>query len=96
LEENKEWVACVRSRFRTLGAEPLGAARRNAEGGPKGEPSGSERVQRLEGLEALRTIQESLGMEPRDKISQAIEKLVRAIISGKRPQPGNMADLKKR
>ncbi len=26
-------------------AEPLGAARRSAEGDPKGEPSGSERVQ---------------------------------------------------
>ena len=39
---------CFQTTKRTLGAEPRGdGVRRNTEGGPKGEPSGSERVQRL-------------------------------------------------
>ncbi|MAS94025.1 MAG: hypothetical protein CMO55_12590 [Verrucomicrobiales bacterium] len=46
--------------------------------------------------EAREAVSRSLQMAPGDKISQAVLTLVDDVISGKKPQPNNMADLHKR
>jgi Flp pilus assembly protein TadD len=46
--------------------------------------------------EALKKAEEALALDPGDKVTQAVVRVIREVVSGKRPQPKRLKDLEGR
>jgi tetratricopeptide (TPR) repeat protein len=43
--------------------------------------------------DALKSVEESLRLDPKDEISQSVKRMIEEVMSGKRPQPKKMSDI---